>query len=112
MTRSLEEEINETVDQFLSVEYSQHPEVVRARERAEAEMYSFASQQKGPVAPKELLDRVNVQIRSWNLDLGILTPHAQGAFWNLVDQGKLTFTPDRKVFAVPEDKVKPPEDFV
>ena len=112
MRRRLEEGINQTVDNFLSIEYSQHPEIVSARRRAETEMYSFVSQHQGPISPKELLEHVDTQIRSWNLDLGFLTTMAHGAFWNLVDQGKLDFTPDRRVFAIPEEKAKPLEGCV
>ena len=80
--------------------------VVEAHKRAENEMLTFLAEQTEPISPKELFGHVNKTIRSWKLQLGFNQPTAQGSFWNLVDQEKLNFTPDRRVFAVPEEKTK------
>jgi hypothetical protein len=79
-----------------------NPAVIEARRQAENEMLTFLSRQTEPISPEELFGHVNNIIHSWKLQLDSNQPTAQGSFWNLVDQGKLGFTPDRKVFAVPE----------
>jgi hypothetical protein len=80
--------------------------VVEAHKRAEKETLTFLAKQSEPISPGELFGHVNKMIRSWELKLGSNQPTAQGSFWNLIDQGKLNFTPDRRVFALPEEKAK------
>lgn len=85
-----------------SLKRSQDPAVKEAHGRAEKEMLTFLAEQTEPISPEELFDHVNNIIHSWNLQLGSNQPTAQGSFWNLVDQGRISSnTPDRKVILVP-----------
>lgn len=79
----------------------QNPTVVEAHRRAEKEMLAFLATQTEPISPEELFGHVNNIIHSWKLQLGSNQPTAQGSFWNLVDQSRVTSTPDRKVILTP-----------
>lgn len=80
------------------------PSALEEQEREQAALLAIAEKQSGPIGYLELGSLFDKQTSSEKIDERLPSAACRRAFWNLVDQGILAFTSDRKIILAPTVK--------